>query len=99
MVQNKLCSKNEEKETWADSSLADAEVAAAHCRAEGSLGAGQLTLAAAAWRKSSLLAPGSKPQQTAVLFLTQEKEEGKRALYSSKFVRETATYNAAVYSR
>lgn len=41
-----------------------------------------------AGRKSLLLAPGSKPKQTAVLFLSQEKDASKRGLYSSKFAEK-----------
>lgn len=66
----------------ADSPSPHTEVATAYCRAEGGPGVGQFTLATA-WRKSSLLAPGSKPRQTAALFLTQEKEDSKQALYPS----------------
>lgn len=65
---------------------------AAYCRPGGNAGDG-------AWRKAPLLAPGSNPKQTAVLCLTQEKDASKRALYSSKFARETATCDAAVHSR
>lgn len=80
MVRKKLTVRRGRKN--ADSPSAHTEVAAAYCRAEGSPGVGQFTLATA-WRKSSLLAPGSKPRQTAALFLTQEKEDSKQALYSS----------------
>lgn len=78
----------------ADSLPPHTEVAAAYCRAEGGLGVGQFTLTTA-WRKSSLLAPGSKPRQTAACFSHRRKKIASK-LFIPQFVRETATCNAAV---